>query len=342
MERWQLHPSGINVFDGCGEKYRRRYLEKDRPRGRSTYLIMGSAVDSAVNADLQSKMRTGKLLPESDVLDIARDSVNNAFTDEVDMPPAARLRVRFETQERTRRLVEYAHRKLCPPMQPKSIQRPWSIRLDTFFRRRGLRGMKVDLVGTLDVEEYIFDFTSENEPAGTIVRDIKTAKKSPPKNASDGMHWLQLTCYALGLEVEDGVLPQYTQIDTLVTLKGGIEHRTSRSTKDKYDFAALFNRLQSMGRALRSGIFVPASRSWWGCSEDWCEYFSTCPYVKNPTRFDLAIPSQRLYKISPAVKPESTFNPPAHILQMQDREILRKETPCQTKSETNPSPTDSD
>jgi hypothetical protein len=342
--RWQLHPTSIGVFNTCGEKYRRRYLDRDRPRGRGEALIVGTALDVAVAADLLEKIRTGNLLPEADVLDIARDSVNDAFMHDVDLPPTDRLMARRKIQERVRSLVEYAHRKFCPPIFPKAIQRPFSIRLDSFLRRRGLRGMKVDMVGTLDIEAYIYDFSSATEPAGEVIHDLKSSKRSPPANAADSMHWLQMAFYALGKEHEDQKLPAWVQIDTLVTLKRGVEHKTSRGMRDNFDFAALFNRVELMARSLRSGIFPAASRSHWACSKEWCEYFESCPYVKNAKVIDLAVPSQRLYRIGPATNPEPTVNPPLAFVQGAEREIVRKDVsePCPTKKPPKGlSPTDS-
>jgi hypothetical protein len=330
-ERWQLHPTGIGVFTTCGEKYRRRYLDHDRPRGRGEALIVGTALDVAVAADLLEKIRTGKLLPEGDVLDIARDSVNDAFTNEVDCPPAEKLRLRYAIQQRVKDLTEYAHRKFCPTIQPKAIQRPFSIRLDGFLRRRGIRGMKVDMVGTLDIEAYSYDFSSATEPAGEVIHDLKSSKRTPPKDAADSMHWLQMAFYALGKEHEDGRLPLWVQIDTLVSLKKGVTHNPSRGLRSNLDFAALFNRIEHMVRSLRAGIYAPADRGHWACSEAWCEYYSTCPYVKNAKVIDLAVPSQKLYRIGPATNPEPTLNPPLAFVQNVEREIVRKDEPCQSK-----------
>lgn len=323
MDRWQLHPSSMNTFNTCGEKYRRRYLDRDRPRGRNEALIVGTALDVAVAADLLEKIRSGSLLPEDEVLDIAMDSVNDAFTEDVDIPPPDRIRRRHEIRARVRLLVEYAHRKFCPPIHPKAIQRPWSLRLDGLLRRRGIRNVKVDFVGTMDIESFVYDFG--DEPVGTIIQDLKSSKRSPPKDASETMHWLQMASYALGKEAEDQVLPIYVQIDTLATLKTGVTHKISRGMRDNLDFAALFNRIENMVRSLRSGIFAPADRGHWACSEQWCEYFSSCPYTKNAKVIDLAVPSQKLYKIT--TNPEPGFKPPPEIATVIAREIIRKDVP---------------
>ena len=46
---------------------------------------------------------------------------------------------------RAKAFAKWAHLNLAPTIQPKDVQRPWSVRLDGIFARRGLKSLKIDL-----------------------------------------------------------------------------------------------------------------------------------------------------------------------------------------------------
>ena len=283
-DRIQLHPTGIDLFSICGEAWRRRYEENER-EGVSAELVVGSAVDVAITADLMEKIKTGQLLPLPSVVGIAQDEVR---------------RRRLPNDEylltRASRFVAYAHRQLCPQINAVSVQHSWSVRLDKMLTRRGgLRGRwkKIDLVGTLDIREHYQDFSG----SGIAIRDIKTAGASPPADAANGKHWTQLTCYALGEWVNTGAMPARVQIDTLVDLKRGVTHKPSFGERDDFDFAALFNRIVRFAQARQSGIFHYAPRGHWKCTRQYCSFYDTCPATKNKNTIDLAPAIPKLYKI---------------------------------------------
>lgn len=251
MERIQLHPSGLSLHTDCGEAWRRVYIEGERGEPNE-YLVIGSALDAAVSAELKARLSKGSLAPvisgimtEAEMIEIAADYVRRSTLEPV---------LKHESLDRAVNFARYAHRKLCPPINVKSIQRPWSIRMDAMLRRRGLRGMKIDYVGTLDVEEWLYDFTHLTEPAGVGVIDVKTSKRLPPKNAADAKYWIQMTSYVLGMFVLDRVAPKRVQIQTLVDSARGVVMKPSFGQRDNHDFAALFNRIEQFARSYKSGI----------------------------------------------------------------------------------------
>jgi len=285
-DRIQLHATALDLFSQCGEAWRRRYEENER-EGISAELIVGSAVDVAITADLMEKIKTGQLLPIASVLSIARDEIRRRrwLNDEPLLARASRF-------------VKYAHEQVCPQINPISVQHSWSVRLDKMLNRRGgLRGRwkKIDLVGTLDIREQLFDFGG---PIGIAIRDIKTAGASPPADAANGKHWTQLTCYALGEWVNTGAMPARVQIDTLVDLKHGVTHKPSFGERDDFDFAALFNRIARFAQARQSGVFHYAPRGHWKCTRQYCSFYDTCPATKNKNTIDLAPAIPKLYKIT--------------------------------------------
>lgn len=326
-DRIQLHPTGLSLFSDCGEAWRRTYEEGEH-QGRNEYLIVGTAVDDSVMADLGEKIQSGHLLSERDAVDIAYESVRRGFNrGGLAIPVRFRAEALKSCIARAGAFALYAHRKLSPTINVASVQEKWSIRIDKMLRDRGgLRGRwaKIDLVGTLDIKEWSYpdDFSSTEEPDGVIIRDIKTARASPPKDSSEGKHWTQLTSYALGEFVKTGKVPKRVQIDTLVSLKGGVAHRPSFGERTDYDFAALFNRIVRFAQARKAGMYLPAPRGSWKCSRQWCHHYSSCCYVKNLVTIDLAVPPLRVYK--------DTCNsptPPALRVLEQRRIIRRDECP---------------
>ena len=151
--------------------------------------------------------------------------------------------------------------------------------------------MKIDYVGTLDVEENLYDFTHLTAPAGTGVLDLKSSRISPPKDAANKKHWIQMSSYVLGMFVLDGVQPKQVKISTLVSSDGkSVTQKDSVGERDDNDFAALFNRVEQFARSYRSGIFLPASPASWKCSVDWCVFHPTCPFTAGKKTIDLAVP----------------------------------------------------
>lgn len=319
-DRIQLHPSGLTVFDECGEAWHRRYENREYEPANE-YTVVGAALDAAVMADLNHKIKTGTLLSQDAVINIARLSVTEAF---------ARGKLVGQHLEniclsRAETFAGYAHRNLCPTIEAVGTQVQWSVRLDKMLHDRGgLRGKwrRIDLVGTMDIREYSYpdDFSSTTVPDGINIRDIKTAKASPPGNAADGKHWLQLTCYALGEWVTTGRMPKRVQIDTLVSLKRGIEHRISVGERTDYDFAALFNRCVRFAQARKAGLYLPAPRGSWKCSPEWCTYYKDCAFVKNEHTIELELPPLRGYSV-----PVNSIAPaPAAKLLEMPRRVVRK------------------
>lgn len=331
--RIQLHPTGLATFNDCGESWRRSYEQGER-QGVNEWLIVGTAVDASIMADLGEKLLTGNLLSEESAVSIAYESVRRQFDrGGLSIPVKLRPKIRIECIERAGNFARYAHRKLSPTINVASVQERWSVRLDKMLHDRGgLRGKwrRIDLVGTLDIREYSYpdDFSSMDVPDGFNIRDIKTARASPPKNAADGKHWTQMTCYALGMFVLLGQVPKRVQIDTLVSLKRGICHKPSVGERDDYDFAALFNRIVRFAQSRKAGLYVPAPRGSWKCTPEWCHHYKSCCFVKNAKTIELDLPSLRVYNDT------RNFPAPPALKILEERRIIRRdECPSETKSD---------
>ena len=276
-----LSISQLSMLSKCGEQYRRRYIEGEI-LPPAVAMLVGRGVDTSVDSNLTSKVRTRELLPLEEVKDIARDNITiqwetssikfNEAEIELGIP-----KVKGEATDKAVRLASLHARERAPhidPKEEKNIQRRWRIELEGFPR---------DLVGIIDIVEP----PSDNLPVSLdlsnskIVRpphsviDTKTAAKTPPKAIAHQSQ--QLTAYALAIRVEEGEIPVVT-LDYLIdtkTPKSAVFH----STRGQDDFNALLRRVENAIEALDKGVFIPAQPTDWWCDKKWCGYYESCPYV---------------------------------------------------------------
>jgi hypothetical protein len=261
----QLHVSGLLMLEGCGEQFRRRYIEGHRI-APSAAIHVGNAVDRGVTLDLQRKIDTGELAPDEEIRDAVRDTLNAKWAEDgVTMDPEedqSEEQARGASIDAAIDLASLHHSTLAPILAPTHVQRPWCIEVS---------GLPVDLVGTIDIQE-----------GPVSIRDTKTAKKSPPANAADSS--LQLTTYALAANVIDGNPPKYLHLDYLVRTpkRGETKVVFLVTTRGPSDWDPFLERVGVATRAMESGIFMPARPDDWRCSEKWFGYWRTCRYALKP------------------------------------------------------------
>lgn len=266
-EKFQLHVTALSMLSKCGEQFRRRYPGGEKlPPGVAA--LVGTAVHRTKARDLVHKIETGALLSAEEIRDLARDNLTGAWDQQGVLltPDEAAMgitRAKGEAIDKTIRLEELHHRQVAPALSPTHIEQPFVL---------DISGYDFQLAGTIDIREV-----------GRI-RDTKTSHKSP----SDGEagRSLQLTAYALAVQVETGVYPRRGFLDYLVDTK------VPKAVSSEREFAATdFNpfleRVAQAHRAIEAGVFVPARPEDWWCSEKWCGYFPTCKYALRPAPVSL-------------------------------------------------------
>lgn len=321
--RQQLHISGINMLNECGQRFFYRYiLGVKSPPG--AFLLVGKACDQSVTKNLDSKIETGELLPRADAIGIAESSFDDAQKSEPIELDADEKRegkslvsVLGEAKDKTVALAGLHYDEAAPLIRPKRTQRKFSINMDGFLRSRAKElhslgdaaGEKysakilhaqgqalnaaardgLDFAGEQDItEEY-----EENGQQILVVRDTKTSGKSPTKSLMDGSDKPgfaddseQLTAYAVASHVIDGKLPDLMVLDYLVRTEAGNKfYKPTKTVRDMNDINTFLNRFANAVHAIRSGIFVPTKPDDWRCSKKWCGYFDMCPYAKRPKQF---------------------------------------------------------
>jgi RecB family exonuclease len=121
-------------------------------------------------------------------------------------------------------------------------------------------------------------------PDGDVIRDLKTAEKSPPQDAAEKSQ--QLSFYSMIWYADTGVLPKRLTLDTLVRTPARAEkkHIQLHTVRDAADDAALVHRLNTAVETVKRGVFMPASADSWACSEKFCEFWTSCVYTRRSAR----------------------------------------------------------
>lgn len=245
-----LSISQLTMLARCGEQYRFRYIEGIKaPPGVS--LIIGSGTHAAIEADLREKLRTGELLPDAAIADVAADATRERWANDGPVvhegDPGE-----GEAVDTAVALAQAHHRQLAPQIAPVALERGFVL---------DLPGFPFDLMGYVDIEE------------AARIRDTKTAAKSPSGPEADQSD--QLTLYHLDATVR-GKSPTVA-LDYLVKTKVP-KVVTLESTRGPEDHARLLRRVEIAAKVIQAGAFAPTNPDNWWCSAKWCGYYERCAF----------------------------------------------------------------
>lgn len=261
IEQIKVHQSQINLFENCGEAYRRRYIEGEIiPPGVA--MLRGSGVHGGAEVNHRQKMKSGRDLPKKDIVDAA---------------------VSILEERKARDGFRLTREEMAVGVKP-TIAR-------TIETVQTLTGLYVDAVApglqpAMVEEKIVAEVSPEVALAGTIdvatvdgrVKDFKTTGKTKPQSEADTS--LQFSQYGLLYRAKTGAFPSGFDMEQLVDLKTPKHVRLS-TTRTQADYQVLVNRINTMLRAQKAGIFAPAAVGSWICSERWCGFWRTCPYVNS-------------------------------------------------------------
>jgi hypothetical protein len=320
--RRQIHVSGINMANDCGQRFLFRYILgiKSPP---NAFLLVGKSTDESVTRDLDHKIETGELLQRDDVLEISaakfeQEQKNEPIELEPEEAKAGKSleQVLGEAKDKAISLSGLHHDEAAPKIQAVRTRRKFSVNMDAFLRSRAKElhasgeaapdkyaakvlhsqaqslnaaaRAGIDFVGEQDVQEILHDGDREI----LVIRDTKTSAKSPIPSYMDGNNKAgtaddseQLTAYAVASHVVDGKLPDKMVLDFLVrtnAAKPTIKYVPTATVRSMDDVQVFLNRFTNLIHAMKTGVFVPANQAWWGCSQRWCGYYDLCPYSKKP------------------------------------------------------------
>ncbi len=258
-----LSPSSIETFCQCPERWRRRYIEKERiPPGIA--MLRGTGFHGGAAVNFRQKVESHQDLPARDIIDASVAALETRiesdgilYTDEESQRNP--LAVIAEARDDTALMAEVHAKKQAPDYQPVLVEQRIRIVIPEATH---------DLLGYLD----LLDDRHR-------VPDFKTGKKK--RTQDDGDTSVALTYYAAAVQSQTGRPVTEVRLDQVVQQQRGVVRHVITSTRGPADFAALAARINAVLFAINAGNFPPAPPGAWWCSERWCGYWSTCPYVNS-------------------------------------------------------------
>jgi len=271
----RFRTTSLDMLSKCGVMWEFRYVKGlSRPPGVA--MLVGTAVDHAANATLQSKIDTGSLLSVEEVGEIAVEKLAKewdhgvALSDEdAFFGPKA---VKGKATDRAAALAQAHTMLLAPRIAPQRLQWEWELEVE---------GSDTFITGVVDCEEV----------DGSI-RDLKTTGRKPKEAMADDS--TQLSLYALAKHVIDGQpAPVGVRLDYLVASEGHLSPWTVglvtfESSRTEADFDQITRRVERAIHVIRSGAFMPARPDDWWCSSKWCGYWDVCPFARRPVAVALS------------------------------------------------------
>lgn len=275
-EIFHFSVSQLEMLSRCGEQYYQRYIKKNiKPPGVA--LVVGKSVDKGVSANMDNKKDKKALLPRDEVTDTTRDTFENEWKSGIklteDEAKEGMAKTKKNAAERSIKMSGLHYDRFAEHINPTHVQRKCQFRLKGIDITLDGKTMPVHFLGYVDIQE-----------GNVAIRDTKTSQKLPNASAADES--LQLTAYALFSRVLDEKPVDWVTLDYVVcTPKMNMNHKTLPSVRSDNDFRIILRRIENAIKVLQAGTFVPASQGAWQCSPNWCGYFASCPYVRNPVAF---------------------------------------------------------
>lgn len=256
-------PTQSEMFAMCPERYRRRYVEGE-VIAPGIALLRGSSVHKGAEINLKHKREHKVLLPLPAVLDAVRDEFEARWQGGVKLTPEESAIGMSATKgaaiDESVRAAQFHHEEIAPILRPALVE----AKAETV-----VAGLPRPLLGFIDVVE---------EDGG--IGDLKVTGKTPSDEAAANS--VQLKHYALAYKIAKGKPSPRQRLDFLVSLKRGPKYVPVTTQNGPDDFARLLARYAAQMGAIDAGRFPPATPGAWWCSEKWCGFYQTCPYVRSP------------------------------------------------------------
>jgi len=253
--------SQLAMMSRCGEQWRRRYIENEKAPP-AIAMLKGTALHHGAEVNFKQKIDSGLDLSTKFIVENAVDKLETVFRDDVSLTAAEqKIGTKKLLHQATADVVQLAtaHAKeQAPDYQPLKVEQEFRVVMDE---------CDYDLLGYID----LIDDTQR-------VVDLKTSKAKPKTGMADES--IQLTGYA-AYQVTQGVYPINVRLDVLTANKKGVTRTKVDSVRDANDLKTLGRRIDMAASAIQAGVFMPAIPGSWWCSNTWCGYWNTCPYVNS-------------------------------------------------------------
>ncbi len=258
----------------CGEYYRRHYVEGDK-REIGIAGKRGLAVDEALTASLECKIRHGKLLPTAEVAAHASREILKLKKRDVYLTRGEESSGWMNTRARVAKIAgemaTLANDTVATKMQPAATQ----------------VNLEPTIPGTDIVVKMYIDVVEKDNSIG----DWKTKNRDPGKRAAEQS--LQLAIYAWGARTEstpENIVrsPKQTLHCLIAPTKTmPVRYMPYSACHDEDSQNRALGALVESDYAIRQGVFMPADPDCFKCSQDYCPYYRECAFGRGvaPTQF---------------------------------------------------------
>jgi hypothetical protein len=260
QRRPHLSATQLDMFAKCPESWRRRYVEKDIIPPKIA-MFKGRAVHKAAEVNMRQKIESRVDLPSSEIVDAAVAEYETCLkAEQYELAPGENEKTAAKQKDVVASMAQIHAEQQAPEYQPAAVEQFFKIELPALSH---------DIVGYIDL------ITEDKK-----VVDFKTSKRS--LSIADTEQSVQLSLYAASMAGggKDDVL---VRLDVIV--EGGVRSPAKRqvleATRDKTDLPVLANRIAVVSKTIDANLFPPAAPGSWWCSENWCGYWRSCPYVNS-------------------------------------------------------------
>lgn len=266
--RWSN--SSLTTLQSCGEKFRRQYIEREwvpaGPRG-----IRGWAVHRVATTAFLRKLAGDALPSVEEAKDLAATEFDRAWRSGVTLSEedsaTGIAAVEAHAKDFAVDLSGYHIEAVAPAINPIGVERKITVKP---------KDSDITILGVIDL--------IDGQPDGEIIRDLKTAEKSPSAGTAETSQ--QLSLYAMIRLAEVGKLPASLALDFLVRtpVRAEKKHVVLTTTRTEEDVRVMVNRINVAVETVKRGVFMPAPADAWYCSRAYCPYFDTCAYTAHGRR----------------------------------------------------------
>jgi hypothetical protein len=266
----QWSNSALTTLQMCGERFRRRYIEREYVPP-SAKQVRGTVVHRVAREAYQRRLKNVDLPSVTEAKDLAATAFEKQWQGGILLAPDEAVDGLAHAKARAKDfavdLSGYHVERVAPGITPRAVERRIVVRP---------RDADIEIHGTIDLVATV--------PEGEVIRDLKTTEKAPFANAAETSQ--QLTMYAMVRQAEMGTVPHALALDYLVRtpLRNEMSHKPLTTTRSAEDIGALVRRINTAVAAVARGVFVPANPDSWWCSANYCEFYDSCPYVRRGER----------------------------------------------------------
>jgi len=266
MSFWSgISATKVSMAFRCGEQYRRRYVEGER-RPPGIAMARGTGVHAANKANLKQKIQSQVDLPLDAMKDACRDGYVGSFRDGIYLTReerSAKKRLLNEGLEDSLICTSVYAKEVAPLIVPVSVEEKFTVQIPE---------LEENLIGVMDME------------AQNRIDDLKSTSKKWPEGKI--LTEIQSVFYSF---VHQYVTKKQAKFfyHILISRRGkdnrptSSEYQVQEMMATEQQYSALIHKILAFQKMLKAGVFLPAEPGSWGCSEQFCGYWTDCRYVGN-------------------------------------------------------------